>query len=206
MVYLHTSLFLEHSILGDPIDQEFRRLNKRKDAMKELATFAGGCFWCMEPPFRDVPGVQSVMPGYMGGHVVNPTYEQVCGGQTGHAEVVQISFDNETCQFSTLLEIFWRNIDPTTVDRQFADRGTQYRTGIFFHNESQREVAEKSKQELASKGKFTDPIVTELVPAADFWPAESYHCQYDLKNPSHYHSYKENSGRAAFIRSHWDES
>lgn len=170
---------------------------------KQLATFAGGCFWCMEPPFEGHKGVLDVVAGYTGGHVPNPTYEQVCTGETGHAETVQITFDPDQVTYQELLDIFWRNIDPTTEDAQFADQGTQYRTAIFYHSEEQKKLAQASKDKLAASGKFKSPIVTEIVPAAVFYRAEEYHQDYFKKQPFRYKNYSVGSGRAGFIKKTW---
>lgn len=173
------------------------------DENTKIATFAGGCFWCMEPPFDKLPGVISVTPGYTGGRAENPTYEQVCSGDTGHAEAVQIVFDPGKVDYRELLDVFWRNIDPTTRDRQFADRGSQYRTAIFYHDEEQRRSAEESKAELEKTGRYSGPIVTEIVPARPFYPAEAYHCQYYKKNPTHYRMYRQGSGRESYLEKMW---
>jgi methionine-S-sulfoxide reductase len=169
------------------------------------ATFGGGCFWCMEPPFEGLTGVYTVCPGYMGGHVENPTYEQVCQGQTGHVEVVQIEYDPSRCSYEQLLERFWENIDPTTVNQQFADRGPQYQTVIFYHDAAQRRLAEASKRRLMEEtGPFAGKhVATEIREAGIFYQAESYHCNYARKNPERYQRYKEGSGRAAFLRQTW---
>jgi peptide-methionine (S)-S-oxide reductase len=143
---------------------------------KDLATFAGGCFWCVEAVYQRVPGVIAVVSGYAGGHVENPSYEQVCSGTTGHAEVAQIEFDAEIVTYEELLQLFWRAHDPTTLNRQGADVGTQYRSAIFTHTDEQRSAAERSRAE-AQKG-FPDPIVTEIVPLDRFFPAEDYHQDY----------------------------
>jgi peptide methionine sulfoxide reductase msrA/msrB len=172
-------------------------------ANKELATFAGGCFWCMEPPFEGRKGVTEVVAGYMGGTVAAPTYEQVCEGDTGHAEVVQVTFDPSQVTYAELLDIFWRNIDPTTEDAQFADQGTQYRTAVFFHSEEQRKLAQTSKDALAASGKFTTPVVTEIVPATVFYKAEEYHQDYFKKQPFRYKNYSVGSGREGFLKKTW---
>lgn len=172
----------------------------------EVATFAGGCFWCMEPPFEGIKGVLSVTAGYMGGTTVNPTYEQVCTGETGHAEAVQVTFDPTVVTYSKLLEIFWRNIDPTTENAQFADQGTQYRTAVFFHSEGQKRLAEVSKRALAASGKFTGEIVTEIVPASTYYMAEDDHQDYFKKQPFRYKNYSVGSGRAGFIEKTWGKS
>ncbi len=172
---------------------------------RETAVFAGGCFWCMEPPFQALEGVESVQSGYTGGKTENPTYRQVSSGGTGHAEAVRVIFDPAVIGYADLLEVFWRNVDPTTPNRQFADVGSQYRTAIFYRDESQKRLAEESKQELEQSGKFDGPIVTEISPAGPFYPAEEYHQEYYRKNPEHYRRYKIGSGRAGFIERHWGE-
>ena len=169
----------------------------------QVATFAGGCFWCMQSPYDELPGVISTTVGYTGGHVENPTYEQVCADTTGHAEAVQIVFDSTKTTYSELLEVFWRNINPTTVNQQFSDYGTQYRTAIFYHDETQKKLALQSKEALEASGKFDAPIVTEIVPASVFYPAEENHQMYYKKNPLHYNLYKTGSGRAGFLKRMW---
>ncbi|PIQ85106.1 MAG: peptide-methionine (S)-S-oxide reductase [Candidatus Omnitrophica bacterium CG11_big_fil_rev_8_21_14_0_20_45_26] len=176
--------------------------DQEKSAL-ETITFAGGCFWCMEPPFENLEGVVSVTSGYMGGHVKNPTYEQVCEGGTGHAEVVQVVYDPSRIGFEKLLKVFWMNIDPTTVNQQFADHGDQYRTAIFYHTEEQKRLAETSKAQLAASGRFNKPIVTEMTAAGDFYPAENYHQDYYKKNPYRYKFYRIASGRDLYIHKKW---
>lgn len=165
--------------------------------MNETATFAGGCFWCMEHPFDQLKGVLSVQVGYTGGKTANPSYEEVCTGKTGHTEAVQIVFDPEQISYQTLLDIFWHNIDPTTKDQQFCDIGTQYRTAIFYHSEKQKEAAEKSRTGL------TLPVVTEIIPAGPFYPAEEYHQHYYQKSPTHYQFYRWGSGRDKRLNELW---
>lgn len=148
----------------------------------ELATFGGGCFWCLEAVFERLEGVRAVTSGYAGGKTENPTYPQVCTGDTGHAEVVQIEFDPQTVSYEKLLSVFWEAHDPTTLNRQGADVGTQYRSIILYHSDAQRRAAEQSK--LAAQGKFARPIVTEIVPLTKFYPAEAYHQDYFRKNPN----------------------
>jgi peptide methionine sulfoxide reductase msrA/msrB len=172
----------------------------------EKATFAGGCFWCMEPPFMSVPGVVDVMPGYTGGRVADPSYEQVCSGATGHYEAVQITYDPEKVSYADLVEVFWKQIDPTDAFGQFADRGSQYRTAVFFHDEAQRQAAEASKQRLGRSGTFSKPVVTPILPAEVFYPAEEYHRRYYEKNTAHYKAYRKGSGRQAFLDRTWGES
>lgn len=150
--------------------------------MTETATFANGCFWCTEAVFRELNGVSSVVSGYTGGETANPTYKEVCGGQTGHAECLQIEYDPSKISFDELLEVFWKTHDPTTLNRQGADVGTQYRSAIFYHNEEQKAKAEKYKAELDKSGAFDKPIVTEISPFTKFYPAENYHQQYFENN------------------------
>lgn len=165
----------------------------------EKATFAGGCFWCMVKPFDSYEGIEKVESGYTGGHVENPTYEQVCSNTTGHYEAVQITFDPEKFTYDQLLEIFWMNIDPTDDNGQFFDRGSSYQTAIFYHSEEQLEKAESSKNELNASGKFNVKIATKILPATEFYAAEEYHQDYYKKNPAHYNRYFVGSGRAAFV-------
>lgn len=152
--------------------------------MMELATFGGGCFWCTEAIFKRLKGVASVLPGYSGGTTDNPTYEIVSTGATGHVEAIQIEFDPSIIPYNKLLDIFWHTHNPTTLNQQGADRGTQYRSAIFYHNEKQKEIAEQSKKELEKSHLYKDPIVTELVPFTTFYPAENYHKNYYDKNTS----------------------
>jgi peptide-methionine (S)-S-oxide reductase len=149
----------------------------------ETATFGGGCFWCVEAIYQDVRGVQQVVSGYAGGAVKNPSYRDVCTGATGHAEVTQITFDPDVISYEDLLYIFWRTHDPTTLNRQGADVGTQYRSIILYHNEAQKVIAEKSKRETGASGLWPNPIVTEIAPLTDFYPAEAYHQNYYRSNP-----------------------
>lgn len=171
----------------------------------ETATFAGGCFWCMVKPFDQWPGIQSVVSGYTGGHKENPTYEEVCSGTTGHAEAVQIVFDPAVISYDRLLELYWQQIDPTDAGGQFCDRGSSYRTGIFYHTEAQREAALASRQALAASGKFEAPIVTEITPAGPFYAAEGYHQDFYRTNSAHYHAYRRGSGRDQFLSQHWEK-
>ncbi len=169
----------------------------------EKATFAGGCFWCMEPPFDRLPGVVSVTSGYTGGHVKNPTYEEVSAGGTDHAESVQIVFDPTKTGYEKLLDIYWHNIDPTLKDRQFCDAGHQYRTAIFYHSEEQRRLALRSKELLEKNKPFKGPVVTEIVPAGEFYPAEEYHQHYYKKNPIRYKFYRSGCGRDRRLQELW---
>lgn len=169
----------------------------------EKATFAGGCFWCIESDFIKFQGVNEAIPGYTGGHKENPTYEEVCSGRSGHLEAVQVNFDPRIIQYERLLEIFWRNVDPTDPGGQFVDRGSQYRTAIFFHDDRQRRLAEASKHQLSRSGFFSKPIATEILPLTRFYPAEPYHQGYSKKNPIRYKFYRNNSGRDQFLRKIW---
>jgi peptide methionine sulfoxide reductase msrA/msrB len=171
----------------------------------EEATFAGGCFWCMEGDFKKIEGVVEVISGYTGGAVENPSYEQVASGTTGHFEAVQIRFDPDKISYQELLEIFWRHIDPTDPGGQFADRGPQYRTAIFYHNDEQKRLAESSKRALERSGKFERPIVTEILPLKKFYPAEDYHQNYSQKHPLSYRLYRLGSGRDQSLRSLWGQ-
>lgn len=169
----------------------------------EKATFAGGCFWCMEHPYDELEGVVSVTSGYTGGHKKNPTYEEVSAGGTGHAESVQVLYDPAKIGYEKLLDVLWRNVDPTTPDRQFCDVGTQYRTAIFYHGEEQKRLAEESKRALEASKPFKGNIVTEIVPASEFYPAEEYHQKYYRKNPVRYKFYRYNCGRDRRLRELW---
>jgi len=170
---------------------------------KEIATFAGGCFWCMVKPFDQWDGVISVISGYTGGHLESPTYEQVKTGTTGHYEVVQITYDPEIISYSKILSLYWPQIDPTDAGGQFHDRGPQYRTAIFYHNEEQRQLAIESKRQLEASGRFNQPIVTEILPSATFYPAESYHQDFYKKNKTEYEKDRALSGRDQFIKANW---
>jgi len=169
------------------------------------AVFGGGCFWCMQPPFDQQPGVIATDVGYMGGHVEHPTYQQVCTGDTGHVEVIRVIYDPSVVNYGKLLDIFWHNINPTQTDGQFADRGSQYRTVIFYADEAERQLAETSKRVLEESAKFPAPITTAIEKASVFYPAEDYHQGYYLTAPEQYNRYKEGSGRAEFIRHNWDK-
>jgi peptide-methionine (S)-S-oxide reductase len=169
------------------------------------ATFAGGCFWCMEPPYDKVQGVISTTSGYMGGIKANPTYEEASTGRTGHAEVVQVVYDPSKVSYAQLLHIFWRNIDPLTPNAQFCDHGPQYRSAIFFHDAEQQRLAEESKRQLEAAGRFKAAIVTELVSAGTFYPAEDYHQDYYQKNPVRYRYYRFGCGRDARLKQLWGD-
>lgn len=171
--------------------------------MLEKATFAGGCFWCMVTPFEELPGIQSIVSGYSGGHVENPTYKEVKTGTTGHYEVVQITYDPSLFPYERLLELYWPQIDPTDEGGQFQDRGPQYRTAIFYHTEAQKQAALASKEEVAASQRFPGPVVTEILPAAVFYEAEEYHQDFHKKNPKEYKEDRRQSGRDEFIDKHW---
>ncbi len=170
------------------------------------ATFAGGCFWCMEPPFEQLEGVVKVISGYTGGTTEDPTYEEVSRGFTGHYEAIQILYNPKRIAYADLLEVFWRHIDPTDPGGQFVDRGSQYRTAIFYHDSTQRKLAEASKKRLEHSGRFEDPIVTKILPFKAFYKAEEYHQNYYKKCPLRYRSYKRSSGRETFLEEMWGNS
>jgi peptide-methionine (S)-S-oxide reductase len=170
------------------------------------ATFAGGCFWCMEPPFDKIDGVVSTTSGYSGGEEKDPTYKQVSAGRTGHAEAVQVLYDPARVSYERLLEVFWHNIDPTTEKRQFCDWGAQYRTAIFTHDEEQRRLAEASQRRIEESGVLDGPIVTEITPFTAFYPAEEYHQDFYKKNPVHYRRYRVGCGRDETLRRIWGEA
>ncbi|WP_279326671.1 peptide-methionine (S)-S-oxide reductase MsrA [Bacillus kexueae] len=172
-------------------------------AKREKATFAGGCFWCMVKPFDQWNGIHEVISGYTGGHIENPSYEDVKSGESGHYEAVEITFNPDIFPYEEILKIYWQQIDPTDDEGQFFDRGPQYRTAIFYHSEEQKVKAEQSKQNLEESGKFSKPIVTKILPATPFYPAEEYHQAFYKKNPEKYKQERIESGRDAFIEKHW---
>lgn len=163
----------------------------------DTAIFAGGCFWCMVEPFDTLPGIKKVVSGYTGGHVANPTYEEVCTGKTGHTEAVEITFDPTVFPYKKLVELYWQVADPTDATGQFQDRGDQYRPVIYYNSPEQKQIAEESKQELAESGRFDKPIVTQIKKAGPFYPAEDYHQDFYKKNPERY-ALEESAGRAAY--------
>lgn len=170
--------------------------------VNKIATFAGGCFWCMVEPFESRSGILAVVSGYTGGHQENPTYEAVKAGSTGHTEAVQITYDDALISYTELLAIYWCQTDPTDAMGQFIDRGDSYRPEIFYHDDNQREQAEASKQALAASGRFSEPIVTQITAATTFYPAEDYHQQFYKKNPRRWQE-EEAQGRQQFISKHW---
>lgn len=170
---------------------------------EQLATFAGGCFWCMVEPFNERPGIIDVVSGYTGGSTENPTYEEVCSNTTGHVEAVQITYDPNIMTYETLVQTFWQQIDPTDAGGQFNDRGESYTTAIFYHTDAQKEIAQASKQKLDESNKFSKPIVTKILPAQTFYSAEEAHQNYYEKQPFHYRLYRKGSGREDFIKENW---
>ena len=191
--------------------QQVNSMDKTEKSMKNntektaSAVFAGGCFWCTESDFEKVDGVIDAISGYTGGHVKNPSYYQVSAGGTGHLESVKVIYDPSKVSYEQLLDYFWRHVDPTDPGGQFVDRGSQYRSAIFYANETQKRLAEKSKQQLEASGKFNKPIVTEILPLGKFYPAEDYHQDYYKKNPIRYHYYRYNSGRDQFLKKTWGD-
>jgi len=173
------------------------------DSEMGIATFAGGCFWCTEADFDKLPGVISTTSGYIGGAIINPTYKQVSSGKTGHIEAVQVRYDPAKTNFAKLLAAYWPTIDPLTPNRQFCDRGLQYRSAIFYHDSDQKKKAEASKAVLAASGRFSQPIVTEIWPATEFYPAEEYHQDYYIKNPIRYAFYRSGCGRDGRLEEVW---
>ncbi len=174
-----------------------------KSSNTECAVFAGGCFWCMQHPFDKLNGVVSTTVGYTGGNKDKPTYKDVCSGETGHTEAIEIHFDPAQITYSELLDVFWKNIDPTTPNRQFADIGSQYRTVIFYNDEKQKQIAESSKDEMGKTGIHGRPIVTEILPATLFYEAEKYHQKYYEKSSARYERYKSGSGRDRYLKRTW---
>ena len=175
----------------------------RNDGARATAIFAGGCFWCMEPPYDELEGVISTTSGYVGGRAEDPTYEEVSAGGTGHAEAVKVVYDPQAVSYEELLDVFWHNIDPLAEDRQFCDKGSQYRSAIFYVDEQQKRLAEASKQRLEASGRFDEPIVTEIEPAGAFYAAEDYHQDYYRKNPLRYKFYRYTCGRDQRLEELW---
>ncbi len=175
-----------------------------QDSGLAKATFAGGCFWCMESPFEKLDGVREVISGYTGGNRENPTYEEVSAGGTGHVEAIEILYDPTRITYSQLLEVFWRQVDPTDNNGQFVDRGSQYRTVIFYHDAEQKRLAEQSRQELEQSGRYDKPVATEILEASAFYRAEDYHQDYYKRNPLRYKYYRYNSGRDQFLEQTWN--
>ncbi len=195
-----TLFFILGMIGAGPVSAQEGNMNKNA---LEKATFAGGCFWCMQPFFDHLKGVKKTVVGYTGGHVANPTYEYVSSGGTGHAEAIEITFDPQEVAYEKVLNIYWHNIDPTQVNGQFVDEGTQYRTVIFYHTPEQQRIAEASKMKLQVSGKFDKPIVTAIEPAGPFYPAEDYHQEYYQKSPLRYNMYHAGTGREEYKEKIW---
>ena len=181
-------------------------LGQEPDVRLHKATFTGGCFWCMEPPFDELAGVISTTSGYIGGHAENPTYQQVSAGETGHAEAMEVLYDPSVITYAQLLDVFWRNIDPVARNRQFCDSGSQYRSGVFYHNEEQERLARDSKEALEQSGRFCDSIATEITQATAFYTAEEYHQDYYLKNPLRYRFYRYQCGRGKRLEQLWGDT
>ena len=198
LLLLGFAVFILGSLISNPNSSYAEESSHQKKA-----TFAGGCFWCMEEAFEKVKGVTSVVSGYIGGQVENPTYEQVSAGGTGHTEAIEVIYDPDIITYQGLLEVYWRNVDPTTPNAQFCDHGNQYRTAIFFHDEDQKQVIDESKKKIEVTKSFPESIVTEISPAATFYPAEEYHQDYYAKNPIRYKYYKWNCGRAKRLEQLW---
>jgi len=177
-----------------------------KEARAEKATFAGGCFWCLQPVYDQLEGVVSTTVGYTGGTKADPTYEEVSTGKTGHFEAIEVIYDPAQISYTELLDSFWKSIDPTQDFGQFADLGPQYRTAIFYHDEEQKKEALESREKLEKSGKFGEPIVTPLLPVSKFYPAEEYHQKYYLKNAGRYTLYKKGSGREGFLEKRWGKT
>jgi len=204
-IFLLISILVISSCAKTDIKDMNTQLISENEQGLETATFAGGCFWCVETAFEDLDGVRKVVSGYAGGHVKNPTYEEVCSGTTGHLESVQIVFDPQLISYSELVDIFWKQIDPTDGGGSFVDRGSQYLSAIFYHNEAQKKIAESTKTELDKSGIFDKPIATKVTPFTSFYPAEDYHQQYCKKNPVHYYRYRSASGRDQYIKGVWGD-
>ena len=185
---------------------KYRKVSDSMNNNLQKATFAGGCFWCMVKPFDEQPGIEKVISGYTGGHKENPTYKEVCSETTGHYEAVQITYNPTVYSYERLLEVFWQQIDPTDPGGQFNDRGDSYRTAIFYHDEEQKQLAEKSKEILDKSGKFQKPIITAILPAQTFYEAEEYHQDYYKKHPFRYKMYHTGSGRAAYVKNTWKDN
>jgi peptide methionine sulfoxide reductase msrA/msrB len=211
-IYASFLIFLSYFIVTTFIPKNADSASKQstakvseKSGIIETALFAGGCFWCMEHPYENQPGISKALSGYTGGEKQNPTYNQVASGSTQHVEAVEIHFDPEVISYNDLLQIFWRNVDPTDAGGQFVDRGKQYTTGIFYKNNQQKKSAEQSKKRLEGKNLFNKKIITKIVPAGKFYPAEEYHQDFFKKNYIRYRVYRAGSGRDEFIKRIWGE-
>jgi len=200
IVMLSAAIYSVSASAGPPQNQAMDN-----NVRLESAIFAGGCFWCVESDFDKVPGVVETISGYTDGHLTNPTYKQVTSGKTGHTEAVKITFDSDQVSYEKLLEIFWRSIDPTTVDRQFCDRGNQYRSGIYYQDVQQMELANRSRSALEKNKPFKEAIVTEIKAATTFYPAEEYHQDFHNKNPIRYSFYRRGCGRDSRLKTLWGD-
>jgi peptide methionine sulfoxide reductase msrA/msrB len=203
-ITIFLSLFLMSVCKSEGTGEE-RSVRMENDPRIRKATFAGGCFWCMEPPFENLDGVVSVVPGYTGGHKEDPTYSEVSSGTTGHVEAVQITYDSTKVAYKDLLAVYWTQIDPTDGSGQFVDRGSQYVTAIFYHDDEQKKLAEESKAELDKSGRYKKPIVTEILEFKKFYEAEDYHHNFYEKSPARFKSYKSGSGREDYLKQIWGE-
>jgi peptide-methionine (S)-S-oxide reductase len=200
------ALLLGFGAAGRAMDESGKMMGDgAKDGRTAVATFAGGCFWCMQPPFDALDGVISTTAGYTGGHVDNPTYDEVSRGGTGHAESVQVVYDPSKVSYEKLLDVFWHNVDPVTYDAQFCDHGHQYRTAIFYHDAAQEKAARASKLALEKSGKLPGPVVTEIDPASTFWMAEGYHQAFYKTHPLKYKFYRFNCGRDRRLKQLWGD-
>lgn len=201
IITLVVLLFASHQVRG--MNEKMEKQMSDNPQKTKTAVFAGGCFWCTESDFEKVDGVIKAISGYTGGHVANPTYKQVSRGVTGHVEAVKVVYDPAKLTYDKLLEVFWRHVDPTDPDGQFVDRGSQYRSVIFYANEQEHRLAEASKKTLAASGRFDKPIATDILPLSTFYPAEDYHQDYYKKNPIRYRWYRHGSGRDQFLEKAW---
>ena len=204
IVVVGTVLFGNHIVRS--MESKQGQTMKEQPQRTETAVFAGGCFWCTESDFEKVDGVIDAVSGYTGGRVANPSYEQVSAGGTGHVEAVKVIYDPDKVSYAQLIDVFWRHVDPTDRGGQFVDRGSQYRSVIFYSGEEQRQLAEASKKELEQSGRFAKPIVTEILPLGPFYEAEGYHQDYYKKNPIRYNFYRAGSGRDQFLDKVWGQS
>ena len=194
LALLFAAFIVAHPVLADPAPSATR-----------TAIFAGGCFWCIQPAFDKAPGVLKTVVGYSGGTEPNPTYELVTSERTKYRESIEITYDPAKISFDQLLDIYWRQINPTQSDGQFTDIGPSYHAAIFYQNEDEKKIAEASKAKLAASGRFNKPIVTEILPAVKFWPAEDYHQKYYQQNPEHFQAFEKGSGRVSFEQTTWDK-
>ena len=206
LIALAVTMFASGCSSADKPENLTKKESKSMPENLELATLAGGCFWCMEPPFEQLPGVYKVISGYTGGPEKDPTYQQVAHGMTGHTEAVQVHYDPAQISYTDILEVYWRNVDPTDDGGQFVDRGKQYRPGIFYHSDEQRQQALASKKKLEDSKRFAKPIVTEITELMAFYPAEEYHQDFYKKSTAHYKGYRWGSGRDQFIDKTWGEA